>query len=53
MMRKTVSIAALGVALFLPSVGLAGGNNQNLMHELELLRSKLASQQAHIEALEA
>ncbi len=52
-MRKTVTIAAMGVLLALPSLGLADNGDQDIRQEIESLRAKLATQQEHIEALEA
>lgn len=55
-MRKVLSAAAaLGVCLTLPAAALAGAgmSDEQILQELEYLRTKVASQQEHIDALGA
>lgn len=55
-MRKVLSaVAALGVCLTLPAAALAGAgmSDEQILKELEYLRTKVASQQEHIDALGA
>lgn len=55
-MRKVLSAAAaLGVCLVLPAAALAGAgmSDEQILQELEYLRTKVASQQEHIDALGA
>ena len=52
-MKKTLSaIAALGMLATLPAIASAGGNDDEIMRELELLRNKMAAQMERIEYLE-
>ncbi len=51
-MKKVLSAAvALGVCLGLPVAAMAGTSEEQILKELEYLRSKVASQQEHIEEL--